>query len=330
MKHLHLVIPDLLLPHDVLQGTCAGLKLPFLTAILARSQQTKEASLMLENILCESFGVDSVAPVRAVADGLAVGVEHWLCADPVHLQLQQSQVILQPDMQCNAEEAAAFCLDLNRHFAQDGLTFIAADPQRWYIHSAVASKVTMTPLRMAAWRDVKPYQPQDEDALHWRRLSNEIQMLLHEHPVNQSREARGLLAINSLWLWGAGCSGSLDAKLDVIGGDESVCSPFAHASGVPYVTLVEEMLRGNRNRGLWAETSVSTAWQRGDLYAWRDAIQWVERELAQPLWQAIRQGRLQTLTLDVLSGSETRRFVLDRSASWKLWRRPVPMAAYVV
>ena len=35
-------------------------------------------------------------------------------------------------------------------------------------------------------------------------LLNEAQMVLHAHPVNEAREARGEPAVNSLWLWGAG------------------------------------------------------------------------------------------------------------------------------
>jgi hypothetical protein len=38
----------------------------------------------------------------------------------------------------------------------------------------------------------------------WRTRMNEIQMLLHDHPVNQAREARGERAINGLWCWGGG------------------------------------------------------------------------------------------------------------------------------
>ncbi|MCB1639923.1 MAG: hypothetical protein KDI15_13865, partial [Thiothrix sp.] len=30
----------------------------------------------------------------------------------------------------------------------------------------------------------------------------ELQMLLHQHPVNQARERQGQLPVNSLWLWG--------------------------------------------------------------------------------------------------------------------------------
>ena len=38
----------------------------------------------------------------------------------------------------------------------------------------------------------------------YHRINTEIQMLLHEHPVNQRRQGDGLPPINSLWLWGGG------------------------------------------------------------------------------------------------------------------------------
>jgi hypothetical protein len=330
MDHLHLVIPDLLPPRAAPQNLCHGLKLPCLAALLARGRQMVAPVLSPEEIVCGRFGVDAVAPARAVADGLSVGDEYWLCADPVWLQLQQSEVILQPGVQCNAEESASLCADLNRHFAPDGLTFVAADPQRWYVRSAVAGRVRMTPLRVAVGRDVKPHQPQGEDALHWQRLSNEIQMLLHGHPVNQAREERGLHPINSLWLWGGGKPEPLRPEIDVAGGDDGLSRLFACAATVPFTTSLHEMLAGGGQKGLWIAGTPSDAWQRGDLYAWRDAVAGLERDVLEPVWQAIRQGRLRGLTLDVPSQDAARRFELSRADSWKLWRRRRPLSAYSV
>ena len=39
-----------------------------------------------------------------------------------------------------------------------------------------------------------------------RRLQNEAQMVLHSHPVNEARAARGALTVNSLWLSRAGAA----------------------------------------------------------------------------------------------------------------------------
>ncbi len=129
MKHLHLLIPDLLLPRDAMQRISAGLQLPYLSKILARGDRTSAIHRVSEDFLCESFGVRAFAPVRAAADGLDVGDAYWMCADPVHLELQQSQAILQPEVKCSSEESAALCDALNRHFGGDGITFFAPHPR---------------------------------------------------------------------------------------------------------------------------------------------------------------------------------------------------------
>ncbi len=46
--------------------------------------------------------------------------------------------------------------------------------------------------------------PSGADAGTWKRWQNEIEMLLHAHPVNIAREAEGLLPANGVWFWGGG------------------------------------------------------------------------------------------------------------------------------
>ena len=46
--------------------------------------------------------------------------------------------------------------------------------------------------------------PTGERHPYWRKIINEIQMLMYNSPVNQGRRARAVLMANSLWLWGEG------------------------------------------------------------------------------------------------------------------------------
>src|SRR2546430_884920 len=48
--------------------------------------------------------------------------------------------------------------------------------------------------------------------MRFHALMNEAQMLLHEHPVNAEREARGLPALNSIWFWGGGVIAAAKAR----------------------------------------------------------------------------------------------------------------------
>lgn len=55
------------------------------------------------------------------------------------------------------------------------------------------------------------YLPAGEDAAGFRNLQSEIEMALHDHPINVERELKGLYPVNSLWLWGGGCAPELRA-----------------------------------------------------------------------------------------------------------------------
>lgn len=328
MNHLHLIIPTLFLPARASSALLAGLRLPYLEKLLARSKHLVLPPNSLEDRLCETFRVRSVAPLRALADGLAVGDGYWLCADPVELQIQSSQVMLQPDVACSDADAQALCMTLNMHFGEEGLHFFAPHSRRWYVQVQALGEVTMTPLRVAAWRDVKALLPQGADARRWLGLSNEMQMLLHQHPVNVARQQDGKPVINSLWLWGGGCAAAPHPVFDAVGNDDALVTAFARASEVAVLDDLPGLLASRHERGLWVNAGLQEAWQRGDLYAYRARLEKLDNEIVAPVWQALGTGRLRSLTLEVLTDEVVHRFEMTRAGCWKLWRRQ-PLTAYI-
>lgn len=330
MKQLHLIVPELFPPQDIAAEVCTGLHLPALQKLLARGNASTSPAETLEARLCAAFGVQAVAPVRAAADGLEAGAACWLCADPVSLRLTTAQVLLLPDVMPTQEEAAALCASLNEHFAGMGLHFSAPHPQRWYVQVDAEPQMTTTPLRQVAWGDAKLHTPQGADALRWQRIATEAQMVLHAHPLNLVRAARGELPINSLWFWGGGRATPLAPAIDAIGGDYGLIGAFARAAGMRPVESLQAMLDGQYANGLWVCIAPGEALQRGDLYSWREAVRQVEQHYAQSLLTALQAGRLQRLTLEVLREDVAHRFELTRGAAWKLWRGARPLARYAV
>jgi hypothetical protein len=321
MKQLQLIIPSLFPPQDIATEVCAGLHLPALEKLLARGNASSSPAESLEARICGAFGVQAVAPVRAADDGLEAGGHYWLCADPVSLRLTTAQVLLLPDVMPSSDEAAALCASLNEHFAGMGLHFSAPYPQRWYVQVDVEPQMMTTPLRQVAWQDAKIHSPQGVDALRWQRIATEVQMLLHVHPLNQARAERGELPINSLWFWGGGRAMPLVSSASAVGSDYGLVGAFAHAAGMQPVDSLQAMLDGQHENGLWVCLAPDEALQRGDLYAWREAVQQVEHQYALPLLKALQAGRLQRFTLEVLRDDAVHRFELTRGAAWKLWRR---------
>jgi len=334
MRSIHLVIPDLFLPQDVAAEACAGLKLPALEKLLARALSAPLPAESLEAWVCGAFGVadQAIAAVTLQADGMEPSAAYWLRADPVHLRIQRDQLILQSDVRLDAGEAAQLCASLNAHFAGEGLRFFAPHPQRWYLQLDAAPGMTTHTLAQVAGRNAHAYLPQGPDALRWHGMFNEIQMLLFGHKVNQARETRGELPVNSVWLWGGGrVAGQLARPYARMYGDSSLAGAFAQAAGISCELLPDNVTRcveGDDGDVLIVWEGLRRALQHGDLHAWRDGLQRLEQRCAAPLLDALRAGRTAQLTLDILQAGASRRFILTRSAAWKLWRRPKPLACY--
>jgi hypothetical protein len=213
MKFVHLLIPDLFLPRDFAAEACAGLSVPALEKMLGRGRSKILEPVPLENLLCVSFGVPCaadapIAPISAAFDGLGTGC--WLRADPVHLDLQRDQLLLS-GVKVSSEEAAAMSASLNEHFTGQGMEFFAPHAQRWYVRLHSLPRIRTTPMSQVVGGDVRRFLPTGDDASRWHQVFNEIQMLLHAHPLNEAREARGEPIINSVWFWGGGCD-TLPAK----------------------------------------------------------------------------------------------------------------------
>lgn len=339
MKNVHLLVTDLYLPGEYAAEVCSGLQLPALEKLLARARTMPGASahggrpgLTLEDVLCGLFGVTDapLASVSAAFDGLGEGC--WLRADPVHLRLQREQVVLLPNVALAADEAGELCVSLNAHFAGQGVEFCAPHPQRWYLRLESAPDIRTVPLSRAAGRNIHAHLPSGADARRWHQLFNEVQMLLHAHPLNEVREARGELPVNSVWLWGGELSGEGNAcRYAAASGDEVLAEMLAGYAGVPFSGWLERWQpEAGEGAQLLVWTGLRAALQRGDLAGWRQALLDFEAGYAQPLWQALQSGQIASLRLDVLAGEGLRRYVITRRDAWSFWRRPIPLAEYSV
>ena len=335
MKSAHLVIPDLFLPQHVAAEACVDLALPALQTLLVRAQPAHLSSGSLESWLCDIFceGDQAIAPVTLRADGLEPGESYWLRADPVHLRLQRDQLILQAELSLASDEADQLCASLNAHFVAEGLRFFAPHPQRWYLQLDAAPEMNTHHLAQVVGRDVHGYLPQGSDALRWHGVFNEIQMLLFEHAVNQAREARGEIPVNSVWLWGGGRAvGELARPYAKVYSDSDLANAYAQVAEIHYGSFPDGASQCSpENEGgnvLMVWEGLRHALQQGDIHAWREGLLRFEHCCVQPLLDALRAGRIDSLTLDALQTGASRRFVLTRGGAWKLWRRPKPLAGY--
>ena len=333
MKSVHLVIPDLFLPQGISTDASADLHLPALEKILARGRSEILPASAMENLLCELFGFACTpdAPVAAISaafDGLAEG--YWLRADPVNMNLQRDRMVLS-GVTVDEREAEEICASLNAHFAGHGMEFFAPHPLRWYVRLETLPRIRTTPLSEVIGGDIRRALPTGEDEARWHQLFNEIQMLLHTHPRNEAREARGKDPVNSVWFWGGGNRKAATShnKYENVQSDEVLVEMFAAAADIPFAALPGKWEEGGGDGSqLLVWNGLRAALQRGDLAAWRDSLRDFESGYALPSWQALRSGKLEHLEVVVPGGESTRRVTLKRTDTWAFWRSARRLAEY--
>ena len=330
MKQVHIVIPDLFLPQSLAKDVGASLSVPALEKILARGKAQALSIHSLEAWLCDAFAVPdaAVAPVSLLADGLSPEAAYWLRADPVHLSLNRDQIILQTNITPSLEEAQQICADLNQHFSDSGMRFFAPHPQRWYLRLENDPGLATHSVYQVEGRNSRFYLPQGEAGLHWNGVLNEVQMLLYRHPSYDAQEVRGVLPVNSIWLWGGGRATVLSKPFARLYGDSELANLFAQAAQIPHESIPAEKKEWANSLTVWEGLSV--ALRRGDFYAWRESVMRFEQDCLTPLLHSLVEGTVDRITLDVVQEETSRRCELTRPMLWKVWKRSQPLASYAL
>jgi hypothetical protein len=208
-------------------------------------------------------------------------------------------------------DAAALVTALNTHFADDGLAFVAPEPDAWFLRTPRPLALRTRPLAVVAGRMVRELLPTGPSAGEWRRWQNEIEMLLHGHPVNASRESAGRAVANGVWICEGGrmppAAGATRAVATFAGGGIAVAlarHAGASARGVP------AGLDAALSAATGAQTIVVALAAPPDIAA-------VERAWARPAWLALASGRLQAVTIVADGGEGAFAWTARRPGSWR-------------
>jgi len=293
--HCELAIPGLF-------GESAGVRCAALELLLARGRRVRAPARSLEAWLSEAFELgDRPFPAGALTllgCGDEPGEATWARADPMHLRFFRDHFATVPgeSFEVQREEADALCEALSSHFATQ-LEFRACEPRRWCAR---------------LFDDAAP-----NDA-----LVNEVQMLLHAHPLNEAREARGELAINSVRFWGAGRAPR-----------RAQCRWQSVAAADPAVRGAAR-LAGTRHRALpgsapeWLDRLPEDGRHLALLDARETALADLERDWFAPLLAALRSGRIGMVSLHAVDGGEEVSFETIRGDLRRFWRTKKPVEHY--
>ena len=165
----------------------------------------------------------------------------WALLTPLHLSVGSDQITALAPAALNLSEAESrefFAALAELWPADEGWQSHWIAPTQWLIAHSKLAGLASASLDRVVQRSVDAWMPQ---ARGLRTLQNEVQMLLHGQALNDAREARGALPLNSVWISGCGA---------------------AEATALPADLQLEERLREPLLNGDWA--AWAEAWRALD------------------------------------------------------------------
>jgi hypothetical protein len=248
----------------------------------------------------------------------------WLLGQPAHLAAGLDHLRLAPLAQArlDEDEAAQLGSALRAYFPAAELEPVAWVDGAWLLRVPGRALDCVTqPPEAAVGRDVHGFMPAGPDGARVRSLMNEIQMLWHEHPVNERRARARQLPVNACWPWGFGAM--------------PAAAPAA-ASGFARWRLQAD---DPWLRALWRLQGAGDAVQTGAAFepAGGDtllaqveppvedaaaALEAVDAGLLSTLRDALRSGHIGRL--EIFAGEFELR--LDAAARLRFWRRPATLS----
>lgn len=161
----------------------------------------------------------------------------WLSADPAWVQAEMNgaRLLACGQLGLSMDEAQALAAPLRPVLGDAGMGLEVTTPDRWQLRLADGSPLPpFAAPEQALGEDLFQHLPQGTEGRRWRVLINELQVLLHQHPLNAERRAKGLPPVNSLWLWGGGTlPTAVTARVAGVIGDDPLLLALAAQAGVP-------------------------------------------------------------------------------------------------
>ncbi len=236
----------------------------------------------------------------------------WLRADPAHVRadMTTARMLACGDLGLDASECAQIARSLKPLFGDSGFEFDARLPNRWYLRAAVGSELpdAASPDE-AMGDDLKLHLPEGTAGRRWRVLFNEVQVLLHNHPVNAARTERGAVSVNSLWFWGAGVLPAwVRSEVQQVFTNGIAITELARLANVRVQPVDLQPLRDAIGRDAGQAVLIDLCDLRGES---------LEHDWLQAIDALLRSGRIKRLRLLLESGE---RVNLRAAHRFRVWR----------
>lgn len=309
-----LVIAEALWPvqENLQPGIRTEIRLPSLKKLIARSRYETLTETSYDRRLFELFNLlppdQDDLPLAALTIGKhdkSMQQEcYYIFADPVHLQADRDSIFMMgnQNLVISNEESNRLIHDINTHFGDEPFTIEPLTARHWYLSMPRSQEIRTTPMHEVINRDIQSYLPHGGDSRYWRKILNEIQMLLSANEVNREREASGDPPINSLWLWGGGkLPVATQTSWTTVCGDDDLLQALAVNAGISCESCLADASSWYDLAGAGEHlVKLDSAWishQDRDVEAWKRAMIELEANWFSPLLKMAQATRLTNLKL---------------------------------
>jgi hypothetical protein len=369
VDRLHLLIPFALPSAAAASTALAGLNTPALDKLVARATagvtvigEDFQRTLPHERWVAKRFGAAGpavngaaaphqaaeddeapLAPYMLLADGGTPGDAAWACVQPVHVRIAHDHLVLidPASLELDDSDAATLYAVAKPLIEELGVRVEAPTPRRWYLSSDTFGTLAgASPLR-ASGRNIEIWLPHEsgsgQRSRAWMKLQNEVQMAWFEHPVNETREAHGLPAVNSIWFHAQGTLRPVRSPFARVRSDAAATRGLAFAAGVDVglapATFALYAAQDGANALLTPRSDedigstlieldpFSVPFIQQDWYRWNAAFAELERDWFAPAFAALQAGELGALDLTLCGDTGSVDLTITRGDLRKFWRR---------
>jgi hypothetical protein len=331
MTQITLVLPYSLPPPELAQDLVRALKTPALATLLSRANaqtlpfDANARALPHESWLATTLGLSANGSAAFAAAamrgfGLDPGTGSWFIINPSHIEIARSHLMMHDVRQLRLDDAHARQLFTTAKpvFDELGKTLIYGDAQTWFMAAGDWASLQTTSPDTAVGQNMTDFLPTGPAAVEFRKLQNEVQMLWFEHPVNVEREAKGLPAVNSFWLWGLAQGAPADPA-----------RPLMAASGVPSwlaalascpAPALPDPFSGKEADSILVRGDLCRAAIAADWSTWLGLMQRFEESLFAPTLAGLQNGRKAQVRLILGNRAGHKQFITTKLAQQAFWR----------
>jgi len=323
--HITLLVEDL---RSLVEATDRAQRLPALEQLFAKGRPRRIESATANHLRFALFGIEPprdlpVAALTHLSDRKTAqrNSYYWLRTDPVTLWADMASVVMTShgfaDLDPYERNEIENCI--RRVFLDESIDFHSDHPERWCIALNEPLEFEFTPLHTALGMDVSDALPGHPEALFWRRILNEVQVALHNCPVNIRRRQSGRQEINSVWFWGGGFLPDATPQNPV----DTVFSGHPVTRGLAIINdcVLKDPIQAGHEDFSRDGRSVLIDWTPGTRSAQEELeqLEILVRQLLGDLGET--DG-----TLTLFDGRGRGR-IYDRSARFRFWRRKTPLVS---